>query len=308
MNSRPKFFLPLVFFCGSIWLTVNNQYGEAFLCFFVMFALIFTMAVNKKNLEEDESNEEPTKRSFISDQPACHIYYGEELNFENTELDQMLNKRINYYNRLPDELKIRFLTRLQKFMSSKTFKIHSDTPFKEMPVLISAAAVQLTFGLEQYRLPNFEFIHVYPQEFMRIDEHISFLEGNVKGRTINLSWKHFLDGYATLEDGQNVGLHELAHALYYQTFVVEENVDENFRDRYSDYTNDANKAFQTETDLLGGLYSDYAVRNYQEFWAESVELFFEKPDDLQRDYPQLYENLKRLLNQDPAKHIVLLPA
>jgi hypothetical protein len=131
-------------------------------------------------------------------------------------------------------------------MANKIFKIHDENCFKEMPVLISAAAVQLTFGLKKFLLPNFEFIHVYPQEFMRVRESICFLEGNVSGHTINLSWKHFLQGYSTPDDGQNVGLHELAHALYYQTFIVEEHVDKGFRNMYDGFVSHGNKAYHTE--------------------------------------------------------------
>ena len=43
----------------------------------------------------------------------------------------------------------------------------------------------------------------------------------------------------------------------------------------------------------------YAETNLQEFWAESVELFFEKPFDFNSHYPNVYKALKLLLNQDP---------
>jgi Mlc titration factor MtfA (ptsG expression regulator) len=129
---------------------------------------------------------------------------------------------------------------------------------------------------------------------------LCFLEGNVSGHSINLSWKHFLDGYANPKDGQNVGLHELAHALYYQTFEVEENIDRNFRSCYDDFNTFGNKAYNTEKTVAGGLYSEYAEKNFQEFWAESVEIFFEKPVEMRSHYPQLYQAMKEMLNQDPV--------
>ena len=49
-----------------------------------------------------------------------------------------------------------------------------------------------------------------------------------------------------------------------------------------------------------GLYSDYAMKDFQEFWAESVEIFFEKPVQLKVLYPALYQVMSDLLNQDPA--------
>lgn len=231
------------------------------------------------------------------------VYYGDELNFSNEELEAILTKRFPYFTQRSLLEKQKFIHRLQNFIAEKTFKIHDKQGYREMPVLISAAAIQLTFGLDKYLLPHFEFIHVYPEEFMRVQPSICFLEGNVSGYAINLSWKHFLRGYENNNDGQNVGLHELAHALYYQTFVVEENVDKDFRDMYDGFVSDGNKAYHTEMNMDGGLYSDYAMKNFQEFWAESAELFFEKPQEMKRHYPQLYETIKLLLNQDPANYL-----
>src|SRR5438045_9555206 len=44
---------------------------------------------------------------------------------------------------------------------------------------------------------------------------------------------------------------------------------------------------------------DYAFTNLQEFWAVSVEAFFENPSGLKQSLPQLYGTLCDILNQDP---------
>lgn len=230
------------------------------------------------------------------------VFHGDELYFSDQQVASILTRRFPYYNKLSPTWKITFIQRLQSFMADKTFKIHDKKGYKEMPVLISAAAIQLTCGLKKYLLPHFRFIHIHPQEFLRVQPILCFLEGNVSGHSINLSWKHFLEGYAKPDDGQNVGLHELAHALYYQTFEVEENTDSNFRDLYNKFNVDGNKAYDTEKTIAGGLYSEYAEKNFQEFWAESVELFFEKPVEMESYYPQLYQTMKALLNQDPLSN------
>lgn len=43
----------------------------------------------------------------------------------------------------------------------------------------------------------------------------------------------------------------------------------------------------------------YAATNYQEFWAVSIETFFERPTAFKRQLPDLYSSLCVLLNQDP---------
>lgn len=278
---------------------------------FIAF-FIFILIKVKRNVEEEEEEKEEdngietpsgyTNEVYPSPEPYL-TYYGNDLNFSEAELTGILTKRFPYFNSLSSIQKDRFINRLQQFIATKTFKIHDDKGFKEMPVLISAAAIQLTFGLEKFLLPNFEFIHVYPQEFMRVQETICFLEGNVSGHSINLSWKHFLEGYANPNDGQNVGLHELAHALYYQNFIVEENEDPTFRNTFGHFNNYGNKVFEQEQQPGNDLYSDYALRNFQEFWAESAEIFFEKPAEMKAAYPVLYDTIKILLNQDPFNKI-----
>ena len=285
----------------SFTVQVHDYIGTAVLSAIVLLGVLITIFPRAKISDNTEEMltypEKPVHGNGILNSPA-EIYYGDELSFTTEDLERILIKRFPYYKKLSQPEKHRFLKRLQEFMEIKTFKIHDKQGFIEMPVLISAAAIQLTFGLKNYLLSHFEFIHVYPEEFMRVTPVISFLEGNVSGHSINLSWKHFLDGYENSSDGKNVGLHEMAHALYYQTFVVEEEVDSSFRSMYDEFVMDGNKVYEAEKNSAGGLYSEYAEKNFQEFWAESAELFFEKPVELKSLYPTLYVSIKALLNQD----------
>ncbi|MEO6540393.1 MAG: zinc-dependent peptidase, partial [Ferruginibacter sp.] len=273
--------------------------------FIIFFLLIFSYIIYKfwKRSEVDETYSQTifSNKKKTKDKPVL-TYYGDELDFSDQQLSEILTRRFPYFTRLSESQQKIFIHRLKNFIADKTFRIHGVKGFKEMPVLISAAAIQLTFGLKKYLLPHFKFIHIHPQEFLRVQPILCFLEGNVSGHSINLSWKHFLAGYETPNDGQNVGLHELAHALYYQTFVVEENVDTAFREHYDSFNVDGNKAYDTERTVEGGLYSEYAEKNFQEFWAESAELFFEKPAELKSHYPQLYQTMRSLLNQDPVSN------
>jgi len=271
--------------------------------FIILFVLVF-MYILYRAIKERKAEPAYREQAFTNEsEPVARRslrYYGDELNFSDEQLSDILTKRFPYYKTLSQPEQEIFIDRLQQFMAGKTFKIHDEKGFKEMPVLISAAAIQLTFGLKKFLLPHFHFIHIHPQEFLRVNPILCFLEGNVSGHSINLSWKHFLDGYANPKDGQNVGLHELAHALYYQTFEVEDHVDKNFRNCYDDFNVFGDKAYHTEKTVAGGLYSEYAEKNFQEFWAESVEIFFEKPVEMRSSYPQLYQAMKSMLNQDPV--------
>lgn len=233
-------------------------------------------------------------------EPKALVYNGDGLQFTDAELEKVLDKYIVYFTRLDFGGRIKFLQRLKKFIDQKVFVIHDESGFREMPILISAAAVQISFGLDKYLLPNFSHIHIFPDAFIGVYPTLRLLEGNVSGHTVNLSWKHFMDGYKYPENGQNVGLHEFAHAYYYQYFETGENVERDFVATFPKFDEWGNRAFQQEQLPGNDLYSDYALTNFQEFWAESVEIFFERPADMKRIYLDLYNAMCELLNQNPV--------
>ena len=240
------------------------------------------------------------KESIIRRPSVAYLTYkGKDLNFYTDEITAVLNKRFPYFTKLSTSEKHRFLQRHKKFMSQKIFRIYDKSGFKEMPILISATAIQLSFGLEEYLLAHYKNISIFPQEFLGVEPHIRFLEGNVSGNTINISWKHYLKGYENVANGQNVGLHEMAHAYYCQNMICEDDKDHKFVSSYGSFDKISDTVFKTEISSAQKLYSDYGLKNLQEFWAESIEIFFERPTALKEQYPELYETMSVLLNQHP---------
>ena len=272
---------------------------------FGIFFILILLYGNKLTKAEKERklntfNADSMRPKVAISNPAL-TFRGNQLNFSLSELTGILINHSSYFNDLSPYQKEKFIQRLKKFIAQKIFVIHDERGIKEMPVLISAAAIQLTFGLEKYLLPNFIYIHVFPEEFICVYPTIRFLEGNVSGNSINLSWKHFLAGFQHADNGQNVGLHEMAHAYYYQFFETDQQADENFVAAFPAFNNLGNKVFEQESKHGFNLYSDYALRNFQEFWAESIELFFERPAVLKSQYPELYLCICTLLNQYPIE-------
>jgi len=282
----------------------QHTFVYLFLCLgFIFFSILalYSNKVTKRRERESQSAIDHDLNLYSEGATSNRVftYAGNTLNFTANILMAILLKHLPYFTALNPFDRDRFIHRLQNFIAHKTFVIHDESGFKEMPVLISATAIQLTFGLEKYLLPNFNVIHIFPEEFIGVHPTIRILEGNVSGNTINLSWKHFLQGFQFPGDGQNVGLHEMAHAYYFQYFETKEQVDTSFVAAFPAFNDYGNKVFQQEG--KGGfiLYSGYALSNFQEFWAESVELFFEKPAAMKIQYPELYLTMCHLLNQDP---------
>ncbi len=272
--------------------------------FVTVLALVIYKVLREGRAARAEQKQRLQRGAYSATDPVQPLKYtGKDLQFKAAVYEEVLGRHCLFYQGLTPSSQQNFTKRVTEFINKKTFLIHDETGFKEMPILVSAASVQLSFGLDNYLLPHFRYIHIYPEEFLRLHPQLCFLEGNVSGNSIRLSWKHFLQGMENIEDGQHVGLHEMAHALYYQAFVCENNIDCNFRDLFAKFQVDGNQVYKTEQGNIGGLYSEYAIKNFQEFWAESIEIFFERPMVFKTSYPALYECLKTLLNQDPCTYI-----
>ena len=227
-----------------------------------------------------------------------HILDGEKIIISENDLHVILMKRFHYYQKLDPSLQLVFVNRLMDFIDQKYFIIKDSRAFREMPVLVSAAAIQLTFGLKEYRLPFYKYIRIFKEEYVA-DHALKILAGNVRGNMISVAWNHILQGYAEEKDGVNLGLHEMSHALYFQKLVVEEEYAKSFTRDYHSLVEKCSLAHQDEIKGLKDFYSEYAETNLQEFWAESVELFFEKPGELRETYPDIFMAMRLLLNQDP---------
>ncbi len=236
--------------------------------------------------------------------PAKHesdiIFAGSQLTLPPADVHKILMKRFEYYKHLQMHLQQKFIERLQNFMRQKEFIIKDDEGFKDMPVLTSAAAIQLTFGLKEYLLPFYQYIRIYPEEYCS-EEELKILMGNVRNNVISIAWNHLLKGYAVSNDGSNVMLHEMGHALYIQKMAIDNNFAKTFAKKFNALMEHCTHACAHEVAGSKNLYSDYAEANLQEFWAESVELFFEQPELFNHHHPLVYHAMQLLLQQDPLK-------
>ncbi|MBO9684312.1 MAG: zinc-dependent peptidase [Flavisolibacter sp.] len=264
----------------------------------LIYAIILFLGNRGERIERYSNlglNQETPNHPAID--PTDIVYNGTSNSIGLGEIEAILEKHYPYYTSLQPELREKFLARTQTFIRKKIFIIKNGEGYREMPVLVSAAAIQLTFGLDDYLLPFYKYIRIYPSEYF--GDGFKVLAGNVKNNMITVAWNHFLKGNEDLTDGSNVGLHEMSHALYFQKVVIDANYARRFCRNYDDVLTACKEAYQTEIAGQKNLYSAYADTDLQEFWAESVEIFFEKPNELYLQYPSVYEAMKVLLHQDP---------
>jgi MtfA peptidase len=225
-----------------------------------------------------------------------------------TQVDDasIIGRYISYFNELPDAGKKRFLERTVHFKSIKNFMYIGMQENIEVPILISAAAVQITFGLEKYELPFFKNIYVTPDAYIRTGETEIYV-GHVSPEGIYIAWKYFLQGYGDKTDNVNVAVHEMAHALEHERFMDDAGVDKEFKADFAKFSAVSGPAFASAIVERRSYLRTYAFTNMQEFWAVSVEAFFENSAGLKEYMPNLYGTLCDILNQDPLTADKILP-
>jgi Glucose-regulated metallo-peptidase M90 len=191
-----------------------------------------------------------------------------------------------------------FVKRVVAFVDYRIFEFSFSCPdVDKAQFLISAVAVQLTFGLDNYLLKYFNRICVHQNDYYYGIYPIPF-QGHTSNGEIHFSWSSFLEGISDATDKQNVGLHEMAHAITYECFNVGNKGDTHFKNEFANFSKVARPLFNKIQLQPNSYLGNYAATNYNEFWAVSVEAFFEQPQQLYNAFPTLYIAIAKLLKQD----------
>ena len=232
------------------------------------------------------------------------------------EWSQILDRNVSCCRHLhPDERK-RLEDLIKVFIGEKNFEGCGGLAVTdEIKVTIAAQACLLLLNINHDYYERLSSLLVYPESFDFEQEERgpadSVAVTNVQvsglsssGGAIALSWPDTVHGAANPDDGANVVFHEFAHQL----------------DLLDDAMNGApvlarGSMYREWAEVLGSEYehlreeaesgaptliSAYGATKPAEFFAVVTELFFEKPLELRREHPALYEEFRRYYRQDPA--------
>jgi MtfA peptidase len=228
---------------------------------------------------------------------------------------EILARNVPLANGLSDEERERLLRLVQVFVHDKPFEGCGGLEITdEMRVTIAAHACLLLLHLDGPCYPRVRRILVYPGAFWakRVGRRRGPpppSEGPESGEAwqdgiVVLSWDDVQRGGANPADGDDVVLHEFAHAL-----------DQEDGDAGGTPVLDSPSLVRSWARVLSAHYEqlkrdveagratvldEYGASNPAEFFAVATETFFEKPDQLRTAEPDLYEQLRRFYRQDPA--------
>lgn len=208
-----------------------------------------------------------------------------------------------YYRKLTPNGKKEFVRRVLNFIESHTIDGEGDfSPGLPAKIHVAAAATQLTFGLPDFAFTHFDTVILYPGIFRMRPEGPLMKGATTPNGEIRISLKDFDAGYDNPSDKLNVGLHEFGHGLFMEFLKnanEDENTDEGMKRNLYNYLEESDRMLNEgkHKDLF---LRDYAFTNRHEFFAVSVEHFFEAPKEFREKLPKLYYVLMNLLQQDPA--------
>lgn len=209
----------------------------------------------------------------------------------------------------------RLLQLVARFIREKRFEGAGGAAVTdEMKVVIAAQACFLTLKVAGPLYPSLSVVVVYPSGFvgrqtamgsiMNLPRHPTALAGEAMSGVVALDWEDVLRGAADPRDGRNVVFHEFAHQLDFEdgrAGGVPVLPAESYQ-RWGAIMRDALDHLQqcVDDDVASAL-DPYGVTNRAEFFAVATEAFFERPDDVRAEYPQLYEALREFYGQDPGR-------
>lgn len=227
---------------------------------------------------------------------------------------ETLRSRVPYFRSLPADLQLQLKKRMQVFLAEKPF-IGCDglAVTDEMRVTIAAQACLLILN-RRTDYANMRQILVYPGAFLVdrvhtdntgvLQERRQVLSGESwsQGQVI-LSWDDVVDGAAVVDDGRNVVIHEFAHQLDQQNGHANGAPILGGRRRYQRWSmvlgGEFAKLQEQATAGQPSLLSHYGATNPAEFFAVSSEVFFEQPERMAAEHPELYSELAGFYRVNP---------
>ncbi len=217
---------------------------------------------------------------------------------------KVLEEEVGFYRQLDEGERRRFEREVRFFLDEQTITGPRGAPIDDtLAVLVAASAVVLVFGRPGHRYPKLRDIVVYDGAF---DEDYSVrASGNILGMVhaqgpILFSARSLRSGFRGERDGRNVGYHEFAHVLDFDTGQVDGVPSFMPWSAVAPWV----KVMHAETakvEKKRSLLRGYAATNEAEFFAVATEMFFERGAQLKAKHPELYQLLVEAYGQDPAR-------
>lgn len=230
---------------------------------------------------------------------------------------KMIERDVPIFLRLPKELQRELMGHIQVFLNEKHFEGCGGLELTDaMRVSIAAQACMLLLNRPMDYYPRLKTILVYPATYVAppipeeygiipVDDDSMRLGESWGQGIVVLTWSHVKEGARRSRDGLNLVFHEFAHQLDEENGAADGVPLLGRRSLYLEWNRVMNRALQQLRSALERrqrtVLDDYAAASPAEFFAVATETFFENPDPLQRNHPELYDILRSYYRLDPRE-------
>jgi Mlc titration factor MtfA (ptsG expression regulator) len=230
----------------------------------------------------------------------------------------LVQRHVVFFHRLSAGDRAELLGHIQVFLAEKRFEGCGGFAITdEVRVTIAAQACLLLLHRRTDYFPRLLTILVYPLTYMaeerrQVGEHL-WEEGTVSrlgetGRRMGslvLSWGAVKHSAADPSDGKNVVLHEFAHQLDFENDAADGVPGLSTREQQIAWSEVMRSEYASlraaDESGIPTLLDTYGATDPAEFFAVSVEAFFEQPRALRAHHPKLYAELRTYFQQDPVE-------
>lgn len=240
------------------------------------------------------------------------------------EWDAILDRTVPIVARLPEWDRAELKRLIQVFVAEKVFEGCGGLEITdEIRVTIAAQACILLLHRETDVYPKLVTILVYPGAYvseMPVHSPQGVVTEGPQGRlgeawttgVVVLSWDDVRLGASDVRDGHNVVLHEFAHQLDQEDGTADGAPILEHRSQYGAWARILGAEYEAlRKNAEAGRKSvldSYGATEPAEFFAVATECFFEKPVQLKKKHPELYEELKLYYEQDPVRDLAEPPS
>ncbi len=229
---------------------------------------------------------------------------------------ETVQRRLPFYQNMPRELQEELLNLIKVFLHDKRF-VGCAGQFidDEIRVTVAAQACLLLLNRATDYYEHLESILIYPSTFavtrevhddlgLVSTEHTLLLGESWNQGKVVLAWDSVEQGVRNLYDGHNVVLHEFAHQLDHASGASNGAPLLKTRGAYQSWAHVLSKEFEElQQDVQYGkqsLLDHYGATNPAEFFAVATETFFERPEQMRQGHRELYNELMKFYQVDPA--------
>ena len=229
----------------------------------------------------------------------------------------VISNNVPFYRLLPPQDQKELQRHILIFIGEKRFEGCGGLQMtNEIKVTIAAQACILLLHRKTDYYPGLPSILVYPRSYVAYGAQHLVGGVLVEGEDVRLgeswhhgsvvlSWDDVRRSAADVHDGHNVVFHEFAHQLDSSGAKGDSTPVLQSRSIYIAWARILQRDYEKLRHAVSRnsptLLDEYGAVNPAEFFAVATESFFETPKELHRLHPQLYEELKRFYQQDPAR-------